>query len=102
MSLCYSLLPKTFLTDLSDLLVGKGEGISYPVVHLVSIAEPHLIITTWCNDLINKNAAFYLSMKADLSVDLSSFPLIAVILTRGDHCQVGILLMIIKLLLSYY
>ena len=34
-------------------------------------------------------------MKADLSVDLSSFPLIAVILTRGDHCQVGILLMII-------
>ena len=43
-----------------------------------------------------------MNMKADLSVDLSSFPLIAVILTRGDHCQVGILLMIIKLLLSYY
>ena len=33
-------------------------------------------------------------MKADLSVDFSSFPLMAVILTRGDHCQVGILLTI--------
>ena len=54
LSLCYSLLPKTFLTDLSDLLVGKGEGISYPVVHLVSVAEPHLIIRTWCNNLIKK------------------------------------------------
>ena len=52
-SLLFSFAENIF-TDLSDLLVGKGEGISYPVVHLVSVAEPHLIIRTWCNNLIKK------------------------------------------------